>query len=487
MKKGLLQIIIIIAVISIVSFVCLNNRSLKNTKNHLGFVEKNSLNNKVNLFNNNSNVAIYDKEELLDGYTLFSPIYSNIVYLIDNSGKIVHTWNTEYSRNLLNELLENGNILRTSLVKQELPTYFKETLGKQGVIQEIDWKGNVVWDYIYASDEYLAHHGFEKLPNGNVLIIAWQYKTYDEAIKAERSQKLMDRNWLLPDTIIEVKPTSKSTGEIVWQWNLWDHLIQDNDPTKNNYGEVKEHPELIDINYVAPNIIENLSSLEPVLADFSHINTVGYNEELDQIILSVRNFNEFWIIDHSTSTVEAATHSGGKYGKGGDLLYRWGNPAAYNKGLTSEQKLFAQHDANWIPKGYLGQGNILLFNNGVGRPEGEYSSSDEIELPINSNGLYDLQNKPDQALWRFEKTDHEVLYSKIISGTQRLPNGNTLITSGVTGIIYEVTPDKKIVWEYHNKINGNTPPSTSLLKPTSIFNARKYKTDYPGLKQLTDE
>jgi hypothetical protein len=81
------------------------------------------------------------------------------------------------------------------------------------------------------------------------------------------------------------------------------------------------------------------------------VNSVSYNAKLDQILISVRSFNEFWIIDHSVTTKEAAGHTGGRSGKGGDLLYRWGNPSAYRAGKTSDQKLFAQHDAHWIPEG----------------------------------------------------------------------------------------------------------------------------------------
>ncbi|MGC8644373.1 MAG: hypothetical protein ACP5XB_31305, partial [Isosphaeraceae bacterium] len=60
--------------------------------------------------------------------------------------------------------------------------------------------------------------------------------------------------------------------------------------------------------------------------------------ELDQILLSVHSFSEIWIIDHGTTTAEAATHKGGRSGKGGDLLYRWGNPQAYRAGTAADQQ-----------------------------------------------------------------------------------------------------------------------------------------------------
>ncbi len=109
---------------------------------------------------------------------------------------------------------------------------------------------------------------------------------------------------------------------------------------------------------------------------------------LDQILISVHNFSEIWVIDHSTTTAEAASHSGGNSGMGGDLLYRWGNPAAYDSGSSADQQLFVQHDAQWIGNGLPGAGNILIFNNGQGRPDGDYSSVDEIVPPVASDGSY---------------------------------------------------------------------------------------------------
>ena len=118
---------------------------------------------------------------------------------------------------------------------------------------------------------------------------------------------------------------------------------------------------------------------------------MAYNADLDQIAVSVWTFSEFWIIDHSTTTAEAASHKGGRSGKGGDLLYRWGNPRAYRAGTKADQKLFRQHNAHWIPKGLPGAGHMLVFNNGGDRPGGSYSSVDEIVLPVDAQGRYALQ------------------------------------------------------------------------------------------------
>ena len=64
------------------------------------------------------------------------------------------------------------------------------------------------------------------------------------------------------------------------------------------------------------------ASVEDLESDFLHVNSVAYNERLDQIAISVPEYGEIWILDHSTTTQEAAGSEGGRQGRGGDLLYR---------------------------------------------------------------------------------------------------------------------------------------------------------------------
>ena len=228
------------------------------------------------------------------------------------------------------------------------------------------------------------------------------------------------------NSLIEIHPTGKTTGEVVWEWHVWDHLIQDWDPARANYGEVAAHPELVDINFgesygselsrtvLSPasearrkNDLNTLRSIgyvgspapkagPRVTPDWTHVNAVAYHAELDQIMLTVRAFSELWIIDHGTTSAEAAGHTGGKSGKGGDLLYRWGNPQAYRAGTRADQRLFAPHGAHWIPPGRPGTGHVLVFNNGLRRPGGDYSSVDEIVLPLDLSNRY--ASEPRKAL-----------------------------------------------------------------------------------------
>jgi hypothetical protein len=255
--------------------------------------------------------------------------------------------------------------------------------------------------------------------------------------------------------------------------------VQDFDDKKANHGEVGAHPELIDINFgestiaamvAKPDELEKLRAIGYVggagrrgatpQTDWLHVNAVTYNAELDQIMLSVFEFSEIWVIDHGTKTAEAAGHEGGKYGKGGDLLYRWGNPRAHRAGTVKDQRLFGQHNAQWVAKGLPGEGHALVFNNGMKRTGGAYSTVDEIVLPVDDKGHYEhTKGKPygpDKAVWSYAAAKKTDFYAPFISGAQRLANGNTLICSGTNGTVFEVTPKDEIVWKYVNPTRGNS-------------------------------
>lgn len=56
--------------------------------------------------------------------------------------------------------------------------------------------------------------------------------------------------------------------------------------------------------------------------------------------------------------------------------------------------------------------------------------------------------------WEYAGSDAEPFFSYWRSSQQRLPNGNTLIVESATGRVFEVTRDRRIVWEYVNPIRG---------------------------------
>lgn len=444
-----------------------------------------------------------------DGYVFFAPLDTSDVFLMDNDGHLIRHWESDYQTGVA-YLLPNGHVLKTSGYGRRGNKHFHGG-GASFRIEEFDWDGNKVWEYVYASEEYLMHHDIEPLPNGNVLILAWERKTKEEAIAAGRDPEVLNDDMLWSEHVIEVKPTFPEGGEIVWQWHLWDHLIQDFDSSKENFGEVAAHPERIEVNppgfwldvisdeereqMEALGYLDALPDAKDIhrrkaragSADWLHINAIAYNPQLDQIALSVLGNNEIWIFDHSTTTEEARTSEGGRAGKGGDILYRWGNPMAYRLGNEDDQTLFAQHDVRWIPEGYPGAGNLTIFNNGRGRKGKAYSSVIEIKPPLQADGTYArVEGKPfgpDTPAWEYTAEEKKDFYSSFISGAHRLWNGNTIVCSGADGNFFEVTPEKKVVWRYINPAqapdeadhrNGNEKASNFT------FRVYRYPTDYPA-------
>jgi hypothetical protein len=373
-----------------------------------------------------------------DGLLLYAPMWTTTTYMIDSTGAVNHSWPSSYLPGVAVWYLGNNEILRTIRVGSG-----GGSGGAGGGVQKIESDGTVVWDFRYNTDGKLSHHDVKTLPNGDVLLIAWETKTRSECIAAGRNPNHVTTQGLWPDHVIEVKPTGPTSGDIVWEWHVWDHLIQDYDSSKANYGVIADHPELADINYV--------QSSE---RDLMHTNSIDYNAQYDQILISVHNYNEIWVIDHSTTTEEAAGHSGGNSGKGGDLLYRWGNPQTYDAGTSGDEQLFSQHDAHWIQTGYPGAGDILIFNNGANRPGSHYSTVDQITPPVDENGEYYLEPGsaygPATHTWEYIANPPTSFYVNFISGAQRLPDGNTIIVNGATGHMFEVTPDLTTIWQYES-------------------------------------
>lgn len=421
--------------------------------------------------------------KVFNGYTLFSPKQYTATYLINNEGRVVHKWtNSIYPPGQSAYLLENGHLLRTCMTLGKLSSGG----GEGGRVEEYDWDGNLVWELDFSSETYMQHHDIHILPNGNIIMLVIEKKTYAECIAAgfdpsKFQPDIVQKGMMVPDYIVEIKPTYPKGGTVVWEWHTWDHLIQDFDNTKENYGDPKLHPELVDCDGDKRNLP----------AFWNHMNSIDYNATFDQIAVSVRGNSEVWIIDHSTTTAEAAGHTGGVRGKGGDLLYRWGNPACYGAGNTSNQRYFEQHDVEWIAAGNPGAGNMTCFNNGLGRAT-LYSTVDEFTPAVDANGNYSIvagsAYTPANFTWTYQGTTAAPLYSENISGANRLPNGNTIICSGTIGRFIEVTSEKEIVWEYICPVQQTGPitqgqlpdedPARADETMNSVFRVYKYPVSY---------
>jgi hypothetical protein len=409
---------------------------------------------------------------LEDGYVLFAPMFSKTTYLIDKCGKKVHSWESDYIPGLSAYILPDGSLLRTGRTQD---TFF-DAGGKGGIIEKIDWEGNVIWSYILSNDSLIMHHDIYPMENGNILVVAWHGISKSRATAKGRIKETINMSKLWSESILEIKPTGKSGGQIVWQWNLVDHIIQDVNFSKPDYNVISNHPELMNINF-DPN---------PFL-DWIHINSIDYNKSLNQILISCHNTSEIWIIDHSTSTAEAASHSGGKYGKGGDLLYRWGNPQAYNKGTSSNQRFFYQHNAQFITDGYKDGGDIMVFNNGLGRVP-SYSSVEIIKPPTSGVGVYSQSFPfgPTTQKWIYKDSIPVKFYSNLFSGASRLSNGNTLICDGVAGRFFEINSQNKTVWEYKNPVAANDEIlEDGNVGGSSVFRCTFYNRAYSGFNGKT--
>ena len=425
-----------------------------------------------------------------NGYTLFAPKHNTVTYLIDNDGRVVHQWKSAYEPGQSAYLLPNGHLLRAGMLRVQGGTGG----GEGGRLEEYDWDGNLVWEFNHATRDYQLHHDIKPLPNGHILALMVERKSREETIAAGFDARLLRDEFLVPDAVVEIEPILPKGGRIVWEWHVWDHLIQNSDRTKPNYGDVAAHPELIDV----------ACNGRATPAFWNHMNSLDYNPALDQIVLSARGCNEIWFLDHSTTTKEAAGHTGGKHGKGGDLIYRWGNPAAYQRGTTRDKQLVQQHDAQWIPEGSPGAGRLTIFNNGYDRG---YSSIEEIVPPVDSDGHYLLEASapregtrptsttsgiaygPEKPVWHYEAKNRTDFFSSEISGAHRLPNGNTLICAGVVGHLFEVTPTGEMVWQYVNPmVRGGILAQGELPGKdmrghlwNAVFKVHRYAADYPGL------
>jgi hypothetical protein len=397
-------------------------------------------------------VLKYDKDKAYNGYTVISPtVKSKTTYLIDMEGKVVHEWKCQYTAGLYAELLPNGNLLRAGYIPQK----DNGIGGVGGIVQELDWDGKVVWEYKMADKDHYQHHTFKRMPNGNTLILGWERKTKQETLAKGRDPKTIpdkamvakgvEHNDFWVDFVREVD----KDGKTVWEWHAWDHI--------------GKGPKKLDINYTLP---LPMGSVYPNF-DWSHFNTVDYLPGTDQVLVNSRNLSEFYLINHKTGAIE----------------YRWGNPSAYGAGKApswyddGDQQVFGEHCVTPLDNGHM-----LLFDNGSERPEG------------NRSRVVEMDPKTGKVVWEYTSKDVNSFFSFRQGAVQKLPNGNVLVTSTHHGHIFEVTPEKQIVWDYVSPVAADVPkcvldedkdslPDAHLKMMTNaVHRAYRYGPDYPGLK-----
>ncbi len=399
-----------------------------------------------------------------NGFALYNEGGGNTTYLIDENQNIAHTWVMGTECNYTVQLKENGNLVRGTKNNGNILS----GASSAGRVQEIDPNGDVVWDYIYSTSDYLSHHDLT-LIGDNVLITAWEKKSLAELDAAGYNSGNSEK-W--PTHFVELAPDGNGGATIVWEWHIWDHLCQDTDPNKPNYtADISEHPELIDINMIQSSP-PNPNNPNPS-GDWFHVNGVDYNADLDQIVFSSRHASEIYIIDHSTTTAEAASHSGGNSGMGGDILYRWGNPSNYGMSGTAMIP-GAVHDARWITNDGRPNGGFLqIFNNsGISNNQ---STIDGIQTPWDTSTSTYLRT----AGQAFSPSSYTTRYECLISAngqsaSDRMSNGNIFVNASLgggqgSGTMYEV-----------DSLGNNTVwgPTSGGLK------GFRYECDYPGIIAL---
>lgn len=311
-----------------------------------------------------------------DGYILFSPLNSKSTFLIDKCGRTIQQWSSDFLPGVSCKLGNNGKLYRTGNISNEA---FLNGGGNGGLLEIFSFNGKKEATYYFSDTKQVQHHDIYVMNNGNILLILWQIKSKDECLAKGKDTAQMAQissNLMWFEKVIEIRPKDSTNYDIVWEWEAFDHIVQDKYLGINTYNSVHLSSERIDINYNPNNNPQN---------NFIHINSIDYNEDLDQIVLSARLFDEIWVIDHSTTTAEAKTNNGGKSGKGGGIIYRWGNAFAYKSANLIDRKLFKQHHAHWIKNNTIHKGNIIIFNNGIGRNPVNFSSVDIIVPPKNDS------------------------------------------------------------------------------------------------------
>lgn len=403
--------------------------------------------------------------EAFNGYTLFIGGQKS-TFLINNCGELINKWESPFSAGSTAYLMPNGNLIRPIRIGS---TNFQGG-GIGGGVEIVDWNSNLIWNYEYhESNKHHQHHDIEPLPNGNILILAWAY--IDGATAFANGRENDGDVW--PTEIVEVEPLDIGEANIVWQWTVWDHIVQDIDADRQNYGNVFQHPELVDANIGGGGFQGSLRG-----SDWLHCNSIDYIEEFDLILLSSKYLNEVFIIDHSTTTEEAASHSGGNYGKGGDLLYRWGNAENYQRANPSDRKLRGQHDAIWMPKTDSSEAQIMIVNNG------NKGTVDVWQPPILEDGSFFINENQAFGPEDFSWSHSAEIRSAVGCSARQMPNGNILYCDAQTGLIEEVTFDFKKVWQYQNPVNivgpveQGTDTNDGSFGGFGSFRAEKYAPNY---------
>ena len=439
----------------------------------------------------------WDNARTYAGYTLFGT--RGMTYLIDFEGHVIHTWNIG-----TNPRFTGDGVLLDAVGGNP---------SNQNTWRELDWAGNVKWQYTESRSSYHGHHDFTKIYNPKLgdstfLYIANKDLTAQQCLDAGCDPQYSYTGSQM-DAIVEVN----RQGTVIWEWWFFDHVVQDMFPAKSTYGIIANTPGRINLNIRGNH----------VKSDWMHCNSLDYNETLDLVVVNSVH-GEFYVIDHGNTFIanQPANSIALAATTAGDFKYRFGDPAKYNRGdppsvldnwekaTAGNKQLGGSHDIQWIKTGLQGAGNFMVFDNAQNLFElTPQSYIIEINPYLNAAGVntgqfvnppdagYNVVGSPDpnlmkenknvskQIVWKYSSKNNTSFFSTIGSSAQRLPNGNTLICAMNDGHFFEVHPaDTSIVWEYTNPMTRDGIKKIKVDNyPTynGVFRAYRYAATDPGL------
>jgi len=431
--------------------------------------------NTASIAQNTVGTIAYDPDLYTEGYTMIYPHNQNRAMLLNACGEVVHDWTIDADRRPGNTayLQPNGDLIMTSR-----PAAVGDDAiwagGGGATIERRTWDNDILWSFTANNDSLRLHHDFTVTPEGNVIAICWEVIDSLECIANGRNPELLQGGELWSDKLIELQPDGMGGADVVWEWRVWDHLVQDFDSTKANYGVVADNQQRIDVNY---------GTVLNQPRDWHHMNAVDYFPFYDtagQIIMSVPTYDEVWVIWHD-------------YQFDDDLIWRWGNPAAYQRGDSTDQKLFYQHDIHWGDGLGVNPGNpdwqkFFVFNNRVPNADTTGTHSEAAVIaPIfdEYDGGYEFNTTtgrwgPEDFEWTYTQPG---LSSSGLSSFQRFGNGGNLICNGRTGELFEITENGELAWEYRTPLLQGAPveQGTELaLNNNLTFRADRYPANHPA-------
>jgi hypothetical protein len=414
--------------------------------------------------------TIYDPEKCWNGFTLFQTgVYqfkSVGAVLIDMNGNVVNRWQGLHG--IPNKMLPGGHIIGSTDCRN-VKYGFQDMLD----LVQVDWDGNVVWQfdrYERVQDPYRKsrwmlrqHHDFQRQGNPVGYYVPGMDPQVDGGYtlilchKNLHEPKISDK-LLLDDTIIEVS----WDGRITWEWICSQHFDEMgfSEEAKNTLAR---HP--------------GLMMTGGKFGDWMHINsisTLGPNKWYDAGDERFHPDNIIW--DGRETNITAIIDR-----KSGKIVWQLGPDFSATEALRNMGQQVGQHNAHLIPRGLPGEGNILVFDNGgqagygaptPGAPTGKGNAQRDFSRIIE----YDPTTL--EVVWQYppRRPGAGSFYSSFMSSAQRLPNGNTLITEGSDGLIFEVTAEHEIVWEYLS------PYSFRKRKTNQIY--RAYRVPYEWVTQV---